>query len=154
MRQSAGLLLYRRRDGPLEVMLAHMGGPFWARRDAGAWSIPKGEYGPDEDPLSAARREFVEELGLPVPSTEAIELGEIKQSTGKLVRTFAIEADIDVSNITSNTFGLEWPKGSGQTREFPEIDRADWFDLATAADKLVKGQVGFLGLLERHLAQT
>ena len=128
-------------------MLAHMGGPFWARKDAGAWSLPKGEYGPDDDPLTAAKREFEEEIGRPPPDGSLTELGEVRQSGGKVVTAWAVEADIDVSGIESNTFTLEWPRGSGRMREFPEVDRADWFDVETAREKLVKGQVPLLDRL-------
>jgi len=145
--RSAGLLLYRQTSGRLEVMLVHMGGPYWERRDAGAWSIPKGEYEPAEDPLAAARRELTEETGLAPPPGEPIDLGEVRQSSGKLVRAWAIEADVDVRSITSNTFALEWPRGTGTMRSFPEVDRAAWFDLDEARTKLVEGQVPFLGSL-------
>src|SRR5271154_4950382 len=121
-------------------MLVHMGGPFWARRDAGAWSIPKGEAEAGEDPLATARREFAEETGIGAPDGAAIDLGEVEQSGGKLVRVWAIEADVDVSVIASNTFTLEWPRGSGQMREFPEADRAAWFEVSSAREKIVKGQ--------------
>ena len=141
---SAGLLLFRKAHCGIEVMLVHMGGPFWQRRDAGAWSIPKGEYPPTEDPLAAARRELTEETGLAVPPGDPIDLGEVRQSGGKVVRAWALEADIDVSAIVSNTFELEWPRGSGKVQRFPEIDRAGWFDLESAREKLVRGQVGFL----------
>ena len=147
MSRSAGLLLYRQTSGRLEVMLVHMGGPYWERRDAGAWSIPKGEHEPAEDPLAAARRELTEETGLAPPPGEPIDLGEVRQSSGKLVRAWAIEADVDVSSITSNTFALEWPRGTGTMRSFPEVDRAAWFDLDEARTKLVEGQVPFLGSL-------
>ena len=147
MSRSAGLLLYRQTSGRLEVMLVHMGGPYWERRDAGAWSIPKGEYEPAEDPLAAARRELTEETGLAPPPGEPIDLGEVRQSSGKLVRAWAIEADVDVRSITSNTFALEWPRGTGTMRSFPEVDRAAWFDLDEARTKLVEGQVPFLGSL-------
>ncbi|HXN38992.1 MAG TPA: NUDIX domain-containing protein [Solirubrobacteraceae bacterium] len=144
---SAGLLLYRTTHGDLEVMLLHMGGPFWQRKDAGAWSIPKGEYDPSEQPLAAARREFAEETGLVAPPGEPIDLGDVRQSSGKLVHAWAQHADVDVTKITSNSFAMEWPKGSGRMREFPEVDRAGWFDLETAREKLVKGQVPFLQAL-------
>ncbi len=123
-KSSAGLLLFRIAAGGPEVMLVHMGGPFWQHRDAGAWSIPKGEYLQSEDPLAAARREFTEETGLTVPPGEPVELGEVRQAGGKVVRAWALEADVDVSEITSNTFDLEWPRGSGKTQQFPEVDRA------------------------------
>lgn len=132
-------------------MLVHMGGPYWARRDAGAWSIPKGEHEPAEDPFAAARRELTEETGLAPPSGEPIDLGEVRQSSGKLVHAWAIEADVDVSSITSNSFALEWPRGSGTMRSFPEVDRAAWFDLDEARTKLVKGQVPFLASLAHAL---
>jgi predicted NUDIX family NTP pyrophosphohydrolase len=147
-RHSAGLLLFRRAsDEGIEVMIAHMGGPFWANKDGGGWSIPKGEYERGEEPLVAARREFLEELGREVPSAELIDLGEVRQSSGKRIRAWAVEADFDVSQITSNTFEMEWPRGSGRTERFPEIDRAAWFDLDAARAKLVKGQVPFIDLL-------
>ncbi len=128
-----------------------MGGPYWERRDAGAWSIPKGEHEPAEDPFAAARRELTEETGLAPPSGEPIDLGEVRQSSGKLVHAWAIEADVDVSSITSNSFALEWPRGSGTMRSFPEVDRAAWFDLDEARTKLVKGQVPFLASLAHAL---
>jgi predicted NUDIX family NTP pyrophosphohydrolase len=147
---SAGLLLYRARDGVLEVLLAHPGGPFWARKDDGAWSIPKGEYGEDEDPWAAAQREFVEEIGLPVPSGSRIDLGPLKQPSGKVVTAFAVHGDLDISEARSNTFELEWPRGSGRMREFPEVDRLGWFPVAQARVKLLKGQRAFLDLLMAH----
>jgi predicted NUDIX family NTP pyrophosphohydrolase len=155
-RRSAGLLLFRRRgseqgtEAGVEVMLVHMGGPFWARKDEGAWSIPKGEYGDDEEPLAVARREFEEEIGRPPPAGPLLELGEVRQSGGKVVAAWALEADVEVSEIESNTFEIEWPPRSGRMREFPEVDRADWFDLDTARTKLVRAQGGLLdALLER-----
>jgi predicted NUDIX family NTP pyrophosphohydrolase len=149
---SAGLLLFDHDPGGgVRVMLAHMGGPFWAKKDAGAWSIPKGEYDDGEDPLAAARREFAEELGFAPPSGELIDLGEIRQRGGKRVRAWAVRAYVDVSDITSNTFELEWPRGSGRIQRFPEIDRAGWFDLATARGKLVQGQVALLDVLADRL---
>ncbi len=139
--RSAGILLYRRRPAGLEVLLVHPGGPFFARRDAGVWSIPKGEYGADEEPLACARREFAEEIGQPLPPAAAvIPLGEIRQRGGKVVSAWAIEGDLDARAIASNTFVLAWPPGSGRTREFPEVDRAGWFDLAAAAEKLLAAQ--------------
>ncbi|MDX6706223.1 MAG: hypothetical protein QOI48_2069 [Solirubrobacteraceae bacterium] len=132
-------------------MLVHMGGPFWARKDAGAWSIPKGEYNLEEDPLEAAQREFAEELGTAAPSGETIDLGEIKQRGGKRVRAWAVRAYMDVSEITSNTFEMQWPPGSGRMQRFPEVDRADWFDLSSARNKLVQGQVAFLDTLADRL---
>jgi predicted NUDIX family NTP pyrophosphohydrolase len=148
--RSAGLLLHRAGAGGVEVLLVHMGGPFWAAKDERAWSIPKGEIDDDEDPLAAARREFAEELGSPPPDGPAVELGQIRQSSGKRVVAWAVEADFDPATIVSNTFELEWPPRSGRTQAFPEVDRAAWFDLETARRKLVKGQVALLdALLER-----
>ena len=144
---SSGLLLFRRREGRLEVLLVHPGGPFWRLRDAGGWSLPKGEHQPAEDSLRAARREFAEELGTQPPAGEAIELGAVKQPSGKLIHAWALEADEDVSEIHSNSFELEWPRGSGEVRQFPEVDRAGWFDLATAREKLIAGQHPLLDLL-------
>jgi predicted NUDIX family NTP pyrophosphohydrolase len=143
--RSAGLLLYRADPDGVRVLLAHMGGPYWASKDARAWTIPKGEYEPDEDPLAAARREFEEELGSTPPTGAAArELGEIRQSGGKVVLAWAVPGDFDVTTVQSNTFELEWPPRSGKTRTFPEIDRAAWFDLDTARQKIVAGQVPFL----------
>lgn len=151
-RRSAGLLVFRERPGSgVEVMLAHMGGPYWAGRDAGAWTIPKGEYDADEEPLAAARREFVEEVGHAVPPGDPVYLGEIKQSGGKRIRAWALMGDLDVSRIASNAFEIEWPPGSGRMQQFPEIDRAGWFDLATARTKLARGQLPFIDLLCAHL---
>jgi predicted NUDIX family NTP pyrophosphohydrolase len=150
-KRSAGLLLYRLREGRLEVFIAHMGGPFWASKDEGSWSIVKGEYEDDEDPFEAACREFEEETGSTAPAGRALELGEIRQSGGKRVVAWGIEGDFDPANLRSNTFTLEWPRGSGRLREFPEIDRAEWFDAATARRKLLKGQVPFIEALERQV---
>lgn len=145
---SAGLLLYRiSASGAVEVLLAHPGGPFWARRDAGAWSVPKGEYGPGEDALATAYREFVEETGLPPPAGEAVCLGEVRQAGGKRVTVWALAGDLDPSGASSNTFELEWPRGSGRMSRFPEVDRVEWVPLAVARSKLVKGQVPFLDRL-------
>lgn len=146
-KRSAGILLYRRRGEELEVLIAHMGGPFWARKDEGAWTIPKGEYGPGEDALEVARREFAEELGSPPPDGEVIPLGEVKQSGGKSVVAWGLEGDFDVASLRSNTFEAEWPKGSGSFREFPEIDRAEWVDPETARRKLVGAQALFVDRL-------
>jgi predicted NUDIX family NTP pyrophosphohydrolase len=148
---SAGLLLYRRRDGRPEVFIGHMGGPFWARKDERAWSVFKGEYDDAEDPFAAARREFEEETGSPPPDGPVIDLGEVRQSSGKRVTAWAMEGDFDPSTLNSNTFTVEWPPRSGRMAEFPEIDRAEWFDLATARVKLVKAQVGFVDRLEQAL---
>jgi predicted NUDIX family NTP pyrophosphohydrolase len=145
---SAGLLLYRGEGAAVEVLLVHPGGPFWAKRDDGAWSVPKGEHGPDEDPLAVARREFLEELGVEPPATEPpTPLGEIRQAGGKRVLAWAIRGDLDPASIRSNTFQMEWPPRSGRMREFPEVDRAAWFDLAAARTKVVSGQVAFLDRL-------
>ncbi|WP_270071350.1 NUDIX domain-containing protein [Streptomonospora mangrovi] len=146
-RLSAGLLLHREggEDG-LEVLLAHMGGPFWAKKDERAWSVPKGEYAEGEEPLAAAYREFAEEMGRPAPEGRVVDLGQVRQS-GKVVTCFALAADFDAARISSNTFTLEWPPRSGRTEEFPEVDRAEWFGLAAARLKLVKGQVPFLDRL-------
>jgi predicted NUDIX family NTP pyrophosphohydrolase len=146
-RRSAGILLFRRRAGTVEVLLAHPGGPFWARRDAGAWSVPKGEYDDDEPPQVAARREFTEELGLPVPDGPMLPLGEIKQRSGKVVIAWAIEADLDPSTVTPGTFELEWPRGSGRMVETPEIDRVAWWTLEEARLRMVSGQQPFLDRL-------
>ncbi|KAA1249213.1 NUDIX domain-containing protein [Mycobacterium simiae] len=146
-RRSAGLLVYRAPAGVVEVLLAHPGGPFWARRDGGAWSIPKGEYTGDEDPWAAAQREFSEELGLPVPDGPRIELGRARQPGGKVVTAFAVRANLDLTDVRSNTFELEWPQGSGGVRKFPEVDRVGWFPVVQARDKLVTGQRAFLDRL-------
>jgi predicted NUDIX family NTP pyrophosphohydrolase len=148
--RSAGILLYRRRDDRLEVLLVHPGGPLWARRDAGVWSIPKGEYADDEEPLAAARREFAEELGTPVPDGEALELGEIRQKSGKRVRAWAVAGDLDAERAQSNTFSMQWPPKSGRMQEFPEVDRAEWFGLEQAREKLNPAQVPLL----EHLAES
>jgi predicted NUDIX family NTP pyrophosphohydrolase len=150
---SAGLLLYRIRERRLEVLIAHMGGPFWARKDEGAWSIVKGEYGDGEDPFAAAQREFTEETGSPPPSGRALELGEVRQPSGKRIVAWALEGDLDPATVVSDSFSMEWPRGSGRQQEFPEIDRAEWFEAATARRKLVAGQVPFIDLLERRLAE-
>ncbi|MEA2216387.1 MAG: hypothetical protein QOK19_1948 [Solirubrobacteraceae bacterium] len=152
--QSAGLLLYRLHDGALEVLIAHMGGPFWARREEGAWSIVKGEHDEREEPLAAARREFAEETGASAPAGPAIELGEIRQSGGKLVRAWAVEGDFDPDALLSNTFELQWPPRSGRKAEFPEIDRVRWCDAATARRLLVKAQSALVDRLEQRLAEA
>jgi predicted NUDIX family NTP pyrophosphohydrolase len=145
--QSAGILLWRRRAEGLEVFVAHMGGPFWARKDATAWTIPKGEYGPDEDPLLAARREFAEEVGVVAPELDYVNLGEFRQASGKVVTAFAAESDLEVDEVHSNTFPVEWPPRSGRIQEFPEIDRAEWMPVADATWRVVKGQVAMLEAL-------
>ncbi len=147
---SAGILLWRRWAGGPEVLLGHMGGPFWARKDDGGWSLPKGELGPGEEPQAAARREFEEELGSPVPAGELVPLGELRVTRGKVLSVWAVEGDLDAAACRSSTFDLEWPPRSGRVQSFPEIDRAAWFGLDAARAKLVRGQVPFLDrLLER-----
>ena len=146
-RLSAGVLLYRVDDGVVEVLIAHPGGPFWARKDDGVWSIPKGEYPEGDDAWAAARREFSEELGLEVPAGPRVELGSVKQPSGKVVTAFAVRGDLDVTDARSNTFELEWPKGSGTLRSFPEVDRVAWLPVAQARGKLLKGQRAFLDRL-------
>jgi predicted NUDIX family NTP pyrophosphohydrolase len=145
-KRSAGILLFRR--DPLEVLLVHPGGPFFAKKDAGVWSIPKGEYDAgSEDPLSCARREFAEELGSALPPGDPVELGEIKQRGGKIVTAYAVEGDVDATAAESNTFEMEWPPRSGRMASFPEIDRAEWFDADTAREKLVPAQAAFVDRL-------
>lgn len=150
--RSAGIVLYRRNDAGPEVWIAHMGGPFWSRKDAAAWSIPKGEYADGEDPLAAAVREFGEEIGTPPPDVDYAPLGEFRQSSGKIVTAFAAETDFAVATIISNTFPLEWPPKSGNVQEFPEVDDARWVPLAEARLKLVKGQLPILDAVEAKLA--
>jgi predicted NUDIX family NTP pyrophosphohydrolase len=150
--RSAGVLLYRIADGgAVEVLAGHMGGPFWARKDAGGWSIPKGEAGPGEEPFDVARREFAEEMGSPVPASEFVDLGELRVSSGKVLTVWAAEGDLDADATVSNTFPLEWPPRSGRMQEFPEIDRSAWFPVDVARVKLVKGQVPFLDRLVESL---
>ncbi|MEU6313748.1 NUDIX domain-containing protein [Streptomyces sp. NPDC047014] len=151
-KRSAGLLLFRRTgpgpagdpDTGVEVLLGHMGGPLWSGRQAGGWAIPKGEYGPEETPRDAARREFTEEIGLPPPDGEYLPLGEVRLSSGKLVTIWAVEADLDPALMVPGTFTMEWPPRSGNVQEFPELDRVDWFTPSTARELLIKGQVPFL----------
>jgi predicted NUDIX family NTP pyrophosphohydrolase len=147
VKRAAGLLLHRGRAAALEVLLVHPGGPFWAHRDSGAWSIPKGEHDDGEDALDAARREFAEETGLPPPDGPFNDLGTASQRSGKLIRAWAVEGDLDASAVASNTFELEWPPRSGTVRSFPEVDRAGWFDLPTAREKIVGGQRPLLDAL-------
>ncbi len=149
--RSAGILLYRLRDGRPEVLLAHPGGPYWAGRDNGAWSIPKGLYEEGESPLDAARREFAEETGVTVDGSFT-DLGERRMPSGKHVRIFALEGDADPATMHSNTFRMEWPPHSGRQQEFPEVDAWAWFDLDTARRKIHKGQRPFLDELEKILA--
>lgn len=149
--RSAGLLLWRRTGGDLQVLLAHPGGPYYARKDAGVWTIPKGELEPDEQTYAAAVREFTEELGSPPPDGKSLALGEAKQAGGKVNVIFAVEGDFDTENIVSNTFEMPWPPRSGRLQTFPEIDRAAWFDLAEARIKLRSGQLPFLDRLAEQV---
>ena len=151
-KQSAGILLHRVASGRVEVFLVHPGGPFWAKKDDGAWSIPKGEFVSGEELLEAAKREFQEETSFTIEGT-FIPLNPVKQPGGKIVYAWAVEGDIDAGAIRSNTFLMEWPKGSAKTKSFPEIDKADWFDLDTAKTKIIKGQLGLLEQLARKLSQ-
>lgn len=156
-RRSAGLLLFRSITGEsatgddVEVLLGHMGGPAWSRRDR-AWTIPKGEYDEDEDPHAAAEREFVEELGIPAPTGEDIDLGSVRQKAGKVITAWARRGDPDLTSFTSNTFEMEWPPRSGRRQEFPELDRIAWFSLDEARDMVVAGQVDLLDRLAAALA--
>jgi predicted NUDIX family NTP pyrophosphohydrolase len=153
-KQAAGLLMYRRRQGSIEVLLIHPGGPFWTNKDLGAWSIPKGEYPPQEDPLSAATREFQEETGFPVPARSEYEftpLTSIKQPGGKLVHAWAFEGDANPAQVKSNSFEQEWPPRSGRRQTFPEVDKAGWFTLEEARRRISKGQVPLIEELERLL---
>jgi predicted NUDIX family NTP pyrophosphohydrolase len=150
MTESAGLLLYRLRSAILEVFLVHPGGPYWAKKDPGAWSIPKGELLGGEDGLSAAKREFYEETGI-VPQGDFFALAPVKQGGGKRVHAWAVRGDCDAKAITSNTFSMEWPPRSGRRREFPEVDRAEWFAMDVAKEKILKGQIDFLEELARRV---
>jgi predicted NUDIX family NTP pyrophosphohydrolase len=150
-KKSAGVLLYREVAGQLEVLLVHPGGPFWAKKDDGAWSIPKGEFDDSEDPLAAARREFAEEIGVAVPDGALIPLGSQRQGSGKIVHAWALQGDFDPAQLRSNMFSMEWPPKSDQQQEFPEVDRAAWFPVAEAARKIVKGQAPFLDMLQTRL---
>lgn len=151
-KQSAGILLYRNTGGRVEVFLVHPGGPFWAKKDDGAWSIPKGEFADGEEPLEAAKREFTEETSFSIKGT-FIPLNPVKQPGGKTVYAWAVEGNIDAGAIRSNTFSIEWPRGSAKTKSFPENDRSDWFDLDTAKGKILKGQLGLLEQLSKKLSQ-
>jgi predicted NUDIX family NTP pyrophosphohydrolase len=146
-RTSAGILLWRRRGGGIEVLLGHPGGPLWARKDAGHWTVLKGEVEPGEQPVDVARREFAEETGHAAPDGPLVELGEIRQKSGKLVQAWAAEGDLDPASAKSNTFEMEWPPRSGSRARFPEIDRVEWFDLDEARRKLKEAQVPFLDRL-------
>jgi predicted NUDIX family NTP pyrophosphohydrolase len=152
-KKSAGLLLFRQGPQGLEVLLVHPGGPFWASKDDGTWSIPKGEFGEEEDPLAAAKREFEEETGAR-PEGEFLPLEPLKQPGGKLVFAWAVRSDFDPSGLKSNTFSMEWPPRSGRRQEFPEVDRAAWFGVESARRKMLRGQVGFLDRLTRHLERV
>jgi predicted NUDIX family NTP pyrophosphohydrolase len=147
MTVSAGILLWRRGESGPEVWIAHMGGPFWARKTAGAWSIPKGELEDGEDAFAAARREFAEEIGTPAPDVDYTDLGEFRQRSGKIVRVFAAECDFAIDALRPATFAMEWPPRSGRMRDFPEIDDARWVPIAEARDLLVAGQVPVLDAL-------
>ncbi|MEU0672124.1 NUDIX domain-containing protein [Streptomyces sp. NPDC006172] len=149
-KHSAGLLLFRHTDDGLEVLLGHMGGPYFAKKDAGAWTVPKGEYDPDEPAWDAARREFREELGLPPPDGEAVPLGLVRQTGGKTVTAWAVEADLDPATVVPGTFVMEWPPRSGRTAEFPELDRVAWLGLARAREVIVTAQTAFLDRLAEH----
>ncbi|HKV25315.1 MAG TPA: NUDIX domain-containing protein [Candidatus Acidoferrum sp.] len=156
-KKSAGLLLYRERNRTLEVFLVHPGGPFWEKKDDGAWSIPKGEFGDDEDALDAARREFAEETGIAIEAkleSQLAALTPLKQHSGKIVHAWIARADFDADSIRSNTFSLEWPPRSGKQQQFPEVDRAAWFDLPTASRKILKGQRPFLQELQQRLPRV
>jgi predicted NUDIX family NTP pyrophosphohydrolase len=146
-KRSAGILLHRRRGGAHEVLLVHPGGPFWANKDAGAWSIPKGEYEDGEEPRAAALREFAEELGTPPPDGELVALGEVRQRSGKVVTAWALAGDADADVVRSNTFTMEWPPRSGEMREFPEVDRAAWFSLDEAHERILPAQAPLLDRL-------
>lgn len=148
--RSAGLLLFRHTAQGLEVLLGHMGGPFFARRESGAWTVPKGEYDPAEPAWEAARREFREELGLAPPDGKAIALGEVRQAGGKTVTAWAVEADLDPAAVVPGTFTMEWPPRSGRTAEFPELDRVAWFPLDRAREVIVSAQSAFLDRLAEH----
>jgi predicted NUDIX family NTP pyrophosphohydrolase len=151
-RTSAGIVVYRRPAGAdLEVLLGHMGGPFWARRDAGAWTIPKGEPAPGEDLLDAARREFVEELGVALPEGPLLELGSVRQRGGKVVTAWAVEGDVDPADVVPGTFELEWPRGSGRVQVVPEVDRVAWFGPEAAAAAVVTGQRELLARLRERV---
>ncbi|ARO86956.1 NUDIX domain-containing protein [Nitrosospira lacus] len=147
---SAGLLLYRLKTNHLEVLLVHPGGPFWAKKDLGAWSIAKGEYEEGEAPLQAALREFFEETGYR-PTGPYLPLTARRQPSGKIIDVWAAESNWDASNLVSNTFSMEWPRGSGKIRDFPEVDRAEWFDIAEATRRILPGQLGFLQELHEKL---
>jgi len=149
-KHSAGILLYRKGGAGVEVFLVHPGGPFWARKDVAAWSVPKGEYDESEEALAAAQREFTEETSFAVPAGELQELGQVKYGN-KILRVWALEGSVDARRIKSNTVTIEWPPKTGRKQEFPEVDRAGWYPLAAAKEKLVKGQVPLIAMLEERL---
>jgi predicted NUDIX family NTP pyrophosphohydrolase len=150
-KRSAGILLYRGSPQALELLLAHPGGPFWAKKDLGAWSIPKGEYDQGEDPLAVATREFEEELGTPPPQGSFLALGELVQPSRKVITAFALPGDFDPATLKFNLFELEWPRGSRRMQSFPEIDRAQWFAPGEAREKIQSGQVPFIDRLLQRL---
>ncbi len=150
-KRSAGIVLYRRLSAGCDVILVHPGGPFWAKKDLGSWSIPKGEFEPGEEPLTAAKREFAEEMGAALPAGDCVSLGEFKQPSGKIVHAFALESDFNLENFRCNMFQMEWPPKSGRMQEFPENDRAAWTPLSLAAQKVVKGQTAIFQKLADKL---
>jgi len=152
-KKSAGLLLYRRNSSGLEVLLVHPGGPFWAKKDEGCWSIPKGEFGDDEEPLAAAKREFEEELGVPATG-DFIPLEPVRQAGGKLVYAWAVRGDFDPAGLKSNTFSMQWPPRSGKVKEFPEVDRAAWFGIDAARSKILSRQAPLLDMLSKLRATS
>jgi predicted NUDIX family NTP pyrophosphohydrolase len=152
-KKSAGILLYRVVESNLEVFLVHPGGPYWAKKDEGSWSIPKGEFETGEDPLEAAKREFQEETGSDITG-EFVELTQLEQPSGKLVYAWAVEGNIDAASIKSNTFSIEWPPHSGKEQTFPEADKGGWFKILQAREKLLKGQIGFIEELAKHLGMN
>ncbi len=149
-KQSAGILLYRIRNHALQVLLVHPGGPFWTKKDEGAWSIPKGEYSEGADALAAAKREFHEETGFEIHG-ETVPLIPVRQPSGKIISAWAVDGDLDATSVRSTTFHMEWPPKSGKFQEFPEVDRAEWFDLCTAHRKIIQGQRPLLAQLERMI---
>ncbi|MGV4982155.1 NUDIX domain-containing protein [Streptomyces sp. NPDC001709] len=151
-KRSAGLLVFRHTDEGLEVLLGHMGGPLWAKKDAGAWTVPKGEYESDEPAWEAARREFREELGLAPPDGEAVPLGEVTQRNGKIVTVWAVEADLDLAGFAPGSFTMQWPPRSGRLQEFPELDRVEWLGLDRARELIITAQTAFLDRLVEHSA--
>jgi len=151
MKQSAGILVYRRKGAAIEVLIVHPGGPFWAKKDKGAWSVPKGEFEEGEEGQVAAKREFREELGHPVPEGEYVELGTVKNKSGKVIHAWAVEGDLDVSIVKSNTFQMEWPPKSGQQQDFQEVDKAGWFSPEKAMEKLNQAQVPLVERLTEEL---